>query len=210
MKKKSTLLIIIIVLVAVIAAASFAYNKLSANNSAQNIIGTGETVENETLPPDTEDTPNPEDTSNSSSTAEEAPTIDFVVEDRDGNLVFLSDFRGKPVVLNFWASWCGPCKAEMPDFEEMHKEYGDQIHFVMVNATDGSRETVETAASFIDGQGYSFPIYFDTTLSASYTFGASSLPSSFFIDAEGNVIAKAIGSINKNIIQQGIDMIYAP
>ena len=223
MKKKSTILIIVIILAALIIGASIAYNKLIADHSAQNLVGSGETVDNDAVSDkqsgasvsdtnteagnDAEANTTPESDSNTESAS---VTIDFTVEDWNGASINLSDFQGKPVVLNFWASWCGPCRAEMPDFDEMYQTYKDEIYFVMVNVTDGSRETVDTAKSFIQDTGYSFPVYFDTALSASYTFGASSLPSSFFIDADGNVIAKAVGTINKDIMQQGIDMIYQP
>ncbi|MBP3544577.1 MAG: TlpA family protein disulfide reductase, partial [Lachnospiraceae bacterium] len=72
---------------------------------------------------------------------EKVPAPDFTVIDAEGNEVKLSDMRGKPVVVNFWASWCGPCKMEMPEFEEVYKELGDEVHFMMVNLTDGWQET---------------------------------------------------------------------
>ncbi|MBQ8662604.1 MAG: TlpA family protein disulfide reductase [Eubacterium sp.] len=198
MKKKSSLIIIIIVLIAVIAGASFAYNHLAQKGSTQNLASNGESVENDAM----DDTATEND-------AAASETPDFTVIDKDGNTVRLSDFQGKPVILNFWASWCGPCRAEMPDFDEMYAQYGDEIHFVMVNATDGSRETVDSAQAFIEDAGYSFPVYFDTTQEASMTFGAYSLPTTYFIDAAGQPIAYATGTISKDIMLQGIDMIYS-
>ncbi len=101
---------------------------------------------------------------------------DITVVDRSGSSVKLSDMRGKPVILNFWASWCGPCKSEMPDFEEAYKKYSSEITFMMINLTDGSSETVESASDFIDGEGYTFPIYFDTEQTASSAYGITSIP----------------------------------
>ena len=69
---------------------------------------------------------------------------DFTAVDADGNEVSLSDFLGKPVVLNFWASWCGPCKSEMPEFDEAYLQQGEEIQFLMVNMTDGAQETADT------------------------------------------------------------------
>jgi len=132
---------------------------------------------------------------------------DFCVYDKDGNAVNLSDFFGKPIVLNFWASWCGPCKSEMPDFNEKYAEVGDEINFVMVNMTDGQRETVEIASAFIEQNGYSFPVFYDTESEAAITYSAYSLPTSYFIDADGNLVAQAIGAIDAATLQRGIDMI---
>ena len=135
----------------------------------------------------------------------EAP--DFTVYDGEGNAVQLSGFEGKPVILNFWASWCGPCQSEMPDFQDAFDRYGEDIHFVMVNSTDGMRETVDTAAGFLEDSGYTFPAYYDTDFDASATYGVSGLPTTFFIDSEGYLVAYASGALNAEILQQGIDMI---
>lgn len=142
--------------------------------------------------------------------ATEAPlpmAPDFTVYDLDGNAVKLSDFLGKPVVLNFWASWCGPCKMEMPDFHATCQALGDEIAFLMVNMTDGSRETVEIASAFIREQGYGFPVYYDTDGDAAATYGVYSLPTTYFIDAQGHAIAQATGAISGDTLQTGIDMI---
>ena len=155
---------------------------------------------------------NPAETTNrtaTTDTTDEAiePMPDFTVLDRDGNPVKLSDLRGKPVILNFWASWCGPCQSEMPDFQKAYETYGDDVHFMIVNVTDGSRETVETARAYVDGQGYTFPIYFDTTLEAAILYGASAIPLSVFMDAEGRYVAHASGALSAATLQKGIGMI---
>lgn len=132
---------------------------------------------------------------------------DFTVTDENGREVMLSDQIGKPVVLNFWASWCPPCKQEMPDFEEMYQTYGTNVAFMMVNLTDGYRETTVIAADFIAEQGFTFPVYYDTYSEAAMTYQVSSIPATYFIDAEGNITAHAIGMLNKESLLQGIEMI---
>lgn len=135
------------------------------------------------------------------------PAPDFTVYDAKGNPVQLSAYFGKPIVLNFWASWCGPCQMEMPDFQEKFLALGNDMQFLMVNMTDGSRETVQSASAFIAQKGYTFPVFYDADSDAAATYGAYSLPTTFFIDAAGNVIAQATGAIGAETLQQGIDMI---
>lgn len=135
--------------------------------------------------------------------------LNFTVTDGEGKEVRLSDFFGKPIVLNFWASWCPPCKSELPDFEDAYKKYGGKVTFLMVNVTDNRRETVEVAKSYISSQGYTFPVYYDTKYEASYKLGISSIPQTFFLDRDGNVVAKATGLISASQLEQGIGMIYS-
>lgn len=146
-----------------------------------------------------------EETDSGENAAETAP--DFTMTDASGEEVKLSDFFGKPVVLNFWASWCGPCKSEMPHFEEAYQKYGEDINFVIVNLTDGARETVETASDFIEEQGYTFPLYFDTNTEGAMTYGTYSIPVTYFIGADGVPVAQANGALDAATLQKGLDMI---
>ena len=137
---------------------------------------------------------------------ETVPAPDFTVYDAEGNPVKLSDFFGKPIVLNFWASWCGPCRMEMPHFEKAYQEMEEDIQFVMVNMTI-DRETQQSAQDFLDEAGYTFPVLFDTTGDAAIAYGAYSLPMSVFIDADGNVQDLAIGAIDEATLLSKIDKI---
>ena len=132
---------------------------------------------------------------------------DFTVYDAQGNAYKLSDFRGKPVILNFWASWCGPCKSEMPDFNEKFGEYGEDIHFLMVNLTDGSQETVDSASAYIRAGGFEFPVYYDTAVEGAMAYGVNSVPVTYFIDAEGYLITRGMGALPADVLQQGIDIL---
>ena len=135
------------------------------------------------------------------------PAPDFTVYDIDGNAHKLSDFQGKPVVLNFWASWCGPCKSEMPEFEDAYLTYGNDVHFLVVNLTDGVQETVTSASEYIAQQGYTFPVYYDTDMDAAVKYGVSAVPVTYFIDAQGNFVAYGQGALTAAALQPGIDML---
>ena len=199
MKSKKTVLIIVLVFVALMVGASVLYNNLGASLAPSQLA---------TQPPATEVPEATEIPGQTQPEPQKAP--DFTVFDLDGNEVHLSDYFGKPIVLNFWASWCGPCKMEMPDFNAKYQELEGNVHFLMINMTDGDRETVETASEFIADQGYVFPVFYDTDSMAAYVYQAYSLPTTFFIDAEGQPVAQATGAIDINTLQRGIDMIYTP
>ena len=206
MNKNKTLIIIALVFVLLLGGAYALYNRLAQDAAPDQLSVQGGAGGQTTQP--SEGTQ--QDTGGSGEEPTEPEKVlapDFTVYDREGNPVHLSDFVGKPVVLNFWASWCGPCKMEMPDFDDAYAERGEDIHFLMVNMTTG-RETLESAASFIEDQGYSFPVYYDTDANASMTYGVYSLPTTLFIDAEGYGIARATGAINAETLQRGIDLIY--
>lgn len=137
--------------------------------------------------------------------AQTAP--DVTVYTADGTAVKLSDFKGKPVVLNFWASWCGPCKSEMPAFEAAYQAQGDDIQFLMVNLTDGVSETVETASAFIAGTGYTFPVFYDTSAAANQAYDVSAIPATFFIDADGCIIDSHTGALDAATLENYLDKI---
>ena len=133
-------------------------------------------------------------------------TADFTVLDEKGNEVKLSDFLGKPIVLNFWATWCTYCVREMPDFQAAYEKYPD-VQFVMVNVTDGYYETIDSAKQFVEEQSFTFPIFFDTESSATTAFKVTGYPQSYFIDANGNLVAHAQGMISMETLEKGISMI---
>lgn len=149
-------------------------------------------------------------TSNSS---ESAPTDelqaapDFTVFDQDGRPVKLSGFAGKPVVLNFWASWCPPCKSEMPHFNAVYQDQKDAVVFLMIDQTDGQRETKEKGLQYVTAQGFDFPVYFDTELEASTAYGISSIPTTLFINSEGKIVNSYRGAIDEATLRSGIESI---
>ena len=157
------------------------------------------------------DLPMPGTVAETETETEERPSVpapDFTVIDGDGKDVRLSDFAGKPIVLNFWASWCEPCQYEMPAFDAKAAELNGEVVFMMVNAIGVRGETVETAKRFIERSGYSFPVYYDVYQEADYAYGINSYPITFFIYADGTVAGYASGSMSEEFLQQCIDVIH--
>ena len=142
--------------------------------------------------------------------AQAQTATNFTVYNEAGQAVQLQDYFGKPIVLNFWASWCGPCRSEMPHFDSFSKKLDGKVHFLMVNVTDGQREDIEKATAFVKNNGYAFPIYFDKKLQAATAYGIYALPSTYFIDAQGRIVTQASGSLTAGALQTGLDMIYQP
>ena len=117
--------------------------------------------------------------------------VDFELQDLTGESRRLSDFRGKVVFLNFWATWCGPCRFEMPSMEKLYQRLNTKgLEIVAVNLQE-DRKTVQR---FVDEYGLSFPVLLDTTGRVGAPYGARSIPTTYIVDREGFVIAGTIGT----------------
>ena len=134
------------------------------------------------------------------------PAQNFTVEDANGRSVSLASKRGKPVVLNLWASWCPPCVGEMPEFEALYRELGDEIEFMMVNAV-GGRETKTSAMAFIANGGYTLPVYFDTKSEVSRANISGYIPATWFINAAGETVHRVTGALTEQALRAGIERI---
>ena len=189
-------MLLVLGLVVLMAGAFVLYNKLLPDNAPDLLASSPSSQASEK-----QNEPAPESEPDYS-----AP--DFTVVDGDGNEVKLSDFFGKPIVLNFWASWCGPCKSEMPAFQEAYAKYDHEVTFLLVNLTDGYQETLDSAKSFIEKSGYTFPVYYDTEQDAAYTYYVNTIPATYFIDQNGDLITWANSALDLETLEKGIGMIF--
>jgi thiol-disulfide isomerase/thioredoxin len=204
---KKPLLTLCLILALVLIGAGALYNSLAGSVQLGGLVTTPtETQAPTQVPTETA----PEESTETTETQPTEPSAhiapDFTMLDKEGNEVTLASFFGKPIILNFWASWCGPCKMEMPEIQKFYEQYGEEIHFLLVSVD----ESLDTAKTFITDSGYTFPVYFDTTSMGGYLYGASSIPLTYFIDAQGNLAAYYMGAMSESILQQGVDLIYTP
>lgn len=197
MNAKAKTVLSVVAFAVFIGLAVFAYNTLSKNVTPRNLI--------EIAPSQNSSISSGQATSNQSEEKIKAP--DFTVLDSKGNSVKLSDMLGKPVVVNFWASWCPPCKSEMPEFNEVYQELGEEVAFMMVDLVDGQRETQEKGAQYIQEQDFSFPVYFDMQQEAADAYGITAIPTTLFIDKEGYLVTGVQSAIDAKTLRKGIDLI---
>ena len=178
--KNSTynLIVMVLVLVIVIGGGMLLYRNLSGSVDLGAMVPTEEISENA------------------------APDVNIV--DAEGNAVKLSDFRGKGVVLNFWASDCGYCIAEMPHFQAAFEEYGEDVHFLMVNMSEAFGDSREDAAKVLADGGYTFPVYYDDFAECAYGYGINAIPVTVFIDKDGNIVSYKTGMMNEADLQRRI------
>ena len=190
MRKKKILIVIIVVLAVLFAGIRALYSKLAGSYEPER-IAVQETDEN---------------TKEESLSGGREAASDFTFCDAGGNEFRLSDFYGKPIVLNFWADWCGPCLAELPEFNEKYNETGGDVNFIMINLLSGG-DTVESVMDFAESEGYSFPVYFDKNSSGVKAYEVYYIPATYFIDRDGNIAASTVGSLDGKSLQDGISLI---
>ncbi|MDV4149654.1 TlpA disulfide reductase family protein [Clostridium sp. AL.422] len=183
MKDRNRIIVLVVSLVLLIVIVKFGYDYLSGSY-----------------------TPKESD----STTIETKLAKDFTVYDEEGNTVKLSDFKGKkPVLINIWASWCGPCKAEMPYFEEAIKKYGDEVEILMVNLTDGQRETKEKALKFLKDNNLEMDVVFDEDLNTANAYNVRGIPRTIFINIDGEITYDREGLIDEDMLRNNIKKIIS-
>lgn len=128
-------------------------------------------------------------------------TPEFTVVNNEGEEVSISEFKGKKVIINFWASWCPPCIEEMPEFQLLHNELDpDETVLLAINLTDGQRETKTLANNFLAENNLDLNVLYDTLGNAFYEFNVTSIPQTFFLDEEGTVQYSILGMTNKTTL----------
>jgi thiol-disulfide isomerase/thioredoxin len=132
---------------------------------------------------------------------EVAPNFEYTLS--DGTRHQLSDLHGKKVLLNFWATWCEPCRAEMPDLQQVLANYGDSVIVLGVNKL----ETAAVIPPFAEELGVSFPLIVNTDGAIANRYGAKNIPSSFFINTDGTIGARRIGVMTYDFMKSQIDQL---
>lgn len=141
------------------------------------------------------------------------PAIDFTLKDQYGNTHTLSDYKGKTVFLNFWATWCSPCRAEMPDIQKLYEEFQQEEEDIVILGVAapnlGREKSEEGIKGFLEENGYTYPVVMDTEAEAFQAYGINSFPTTFMIDKDGNVFGYIPGQLSeetmRDIIGQTVD-----
>lgn len=164
-----------------------------------------------TQQPEVTDTPEATDTPEESQAP--IPALDFTLTDQFGNTHTLDQYKGKTILLNFWATWCGPCRSEMPDLQAVYEDYGNNEKDLVVLGVAapnlGQEGSAEDITAFLEENGYTYPTLMNEDASLFYSYGISSFPTTFMIDKNGNVYGYIMGAQSRevfdNIIQQTMD-----
>ncbi|MGO0883682.1 cytochrome c biogenesis protein/redoxin [Clostridioides difficile] len=158
---------------------------------------------------DNQNESNNENNDSDSNDEERIKSIDFTLTDQYGKTHKLSDYEGKVVFLNFWATWCPPCKEEMPHIEQLYKDYKKNNEDVVILGVaspnlgrEGSREHV---INFLKDEGYTFPVVLDEDGELAYQYGINAFPTTFIIDKEGYVTQYIPGAMNKETMKSFIE-----
>lgn len=133
------------------------------------------------------------------------PAIDFALSDLDGNTVWLSDYLGKVVIISFWATWCPPCQAEIPELVSLYPELqADNVVILAVNF----REAPDTVSAFVEEEQMNFPVLLDSKGLLAYAYGVRALPTSLFVDRKGVLRYSYLGGLTEGTLKDilaGID-----
>jgi peroxiredoxin len=188
--KKLLLSIVVVVIIGGATYSVYSYNKTNSSDSSKESLASNQ------------NTSVTKEATNNVSTGYNSPhinidtpkikAIDFKLNDLNGKEVSLSDFKGKKIFLNFFATWCPPCRAEMPEMQKLYEETKDSDLIIL--AIDLGEDT-KAVSNFISNNKYTFNVLLDSNNSAAEKYQIASIPTSYFIDKDGNIIDKHIGSM---------------
>lgn len=217
MKRNWITILLMLCLAALLIGGVLLYRSLTEERSSERADSSLEPVETETttepMIESSEVSAEPAPEAVESQTAGPAeddglePAPDFLFTDTEGKELRLSDYFGSPIILNFWATWCGPCQAELPYFNDASIEYADEIKFLMLDLVDGYYETESSCQDFVNEKAYSFPLFFDAKGEGAMSYGVSAIPRTIAINAEGKIVADHLGSMNRSDLQELIDLL---
>ncbi len=218
-KKSRNLIILVLSFVVLIVVATVAYNALRDSTPAVSFVPQIEALPQTEAKKQVQTSIEPAAVQEPSEPEPAVPAVEEELEEGaprmpniplfnlDGSETSFEDVRqGKPAVINYFASWCPPCKQELPHFQKAYDTYKDQISFIFLDALDGQRETLETVKAFIRDFPFTGPVYYDEGLIA-YIFQTTSLPTTVFINADGTLANGYLGYVSESVLQQNLDML---
>lgn len=203
--KRTGVIAAAVALVVVLVLAFVGYRVLAPKQSASQPAA--QSSQSADASQQTQGQPQGQSPSQSQKEALKLADYDATVYTADGQPKKMTEIAaGKPLVINFWATWCPYCVQEMPDFQGIYHDYGDKISFAFVDSTDGRRETKEAAQAWLaENDLDDLPAYYDTDLDATATFGASSLPATVIVSADGDILMAKPGRINDVSMRSALD-----
>ena len=175
------------------AVTSYLSNISSSQENTENVSGTEE------------ESGSPKETSETED-SKVIPALDFTLKDQFGNTHTLADYKGKTIFLNFWATWCGPCKAELPDIQKLYEKYSEETEEEVVvlgvaGPKMGNEKTEEEIIEFLEENELTYPVLMDTDWTLFQGYGISSFPTTFMIDKEGNIFGYVPGQLSYDIME---------
>lgn len=150
---------------------------------------------------------NNQDIENNVMTSDEGPITDgdvksFTLKSTDGKDVSLADYRGKVVLVDFWATWCPPCRKGIPDLIELQKQYGDK--FVVIGISLDREKTLKDVVPFVESYKINYPVVYGTDEVVNHFGGVEAIPTAFMLDQNGKVVSKHVGLQPKSVIEEEI------
>ena len=172
------------------------------STTGQDTVGQGE-EQTDPAEEGTEDNSSQADEEDNETTEEPYPAPAFTLVDQYGETHTMADYKGKTVLLNFWATWCGPCRAEMPDLQALYEDWGENTGDLVVLGVAGpeigQEGTAEDIAAFLEENGYTYPTVMDEGGALMATYGISAFPTTWMIDKNGNLYGYVQGGLSREI-----------